>query len=65
MALGDHLRPDEDGAVGAREPLERLAELFRRRDSVRVEPDPVELGYVALELALEPLRPGSDARKLG
>ncbi len=65
MSLRDHLRADENGAVGGGEPLERGAELPRLRDGVGVEPDPFQLGDVLLELALEPLRPGTDARELG
>ena len=65
VALRDHLRAHEDGTLGAREPLERLAQLLRLRNRVRVEPDPLELGDVLLELALQPLRPRPDARELG
>ena len=65
VALRDHLRADEHGALRLREPLERLAQLLRLRDRVGVEPDPLQLGDVALELALEPLRPCSDPRELG
>jgi hypothetical protein len=65
VPLRNHLRAHENRAVGEREPLERGAELIRLRDGVGVEPDPLELGDVALELALEPLRPGSDPRELG
>ena len=65
MAFRDHLRADEDGAVGAREPLERLAELLGLCDRVGVEPDPLELGDVLLELSLEPLRARPDPRELG
>ena len=65
MALRDHLRPDEDGALGPGEPLERCAQLLRPRDGVGVEPDPFQLGHVEFELALELLRPGSDPRELG
>ena len=32
--------------------------------AVRVEPEALELGNVRLQLALEPLRPGSDSREL-
>jgi hypothetical protein len=65
MALRDHLRPDEDGVLGAREPLERLPQLLGLSDSVGVEPDPLELGDVPLELPLEPLWPRSDPGELG
>ena len=64
MSLRDHLRAHENGAVGEREPLERGAELLRLRDRVGIEPDPFQLRYVLLELALEPLRPRSDPREL-
>ena len=48
MALRDHLRADEDGPVGGREALERLAERARLRGRVGVEPDPLELGDALL-----------------
>src|SRR5262249_53245141 len=65
VALRDHLRADENGAIGTREPLERLPKLLRLRDCVRVEPDPLQLRNVTLELPLQALRPGSDPRELG
>ena len=65
VSLRDHLRADEDGALGGGEPLERGAELLRLRDGVGVEADPLELGDVLLELALELLRSGADAGELG
>src|SRR5262249_20150508 len=65
VSLRDHLRADEDGALGAGEPLERGAELRRLRDRVGIEADPFELGDVLLELALKALRPRTDARDLG
>ena len=65
VSLGDHLRAHQNRTLGAREPLERLAQLLGLRDRVGVEPDPLELGDVLLELALEPLRPGTDPRELG
>src|SRR5690349_15411572 len=65
VTLRNHLRPDEDCAVGAREAFERGPQLLGLRDRVGVEPDPLELRQVTLELALEPLRPGTDPRELG
>src|SRR5262249_30909698 len=65
VGLRDPLRPHEDGTFGPPERSGRLAQLLGPGDRVRVEPDPLELGDMALELALEPLRPGSDPRKLG
>src|SRR5437763_616092 len=65
MALRDHLRADEDCALGAREPLQRRPQLLWLRDRVGVEPDPLDLGDVTFELALQPLRSRSDAGKLG
>src|SRR5581483_8744317 len=65
VSLRDHLRADEDGAVGGGEALERRAELAGLRDGVRVEADPLELGDALLELALEPLRAGADPGELG
>ena len=51
MALRDHLGSDEDDAIGGGEPLERLLERTALRSRVGVEPDPLELGHVLLELA--------------
>ena len=65
MALRDHLRADEDGAVGGGEAVERLAERPGLRGRVRIEPDPLELRHPLLELGLEPLRAGADPRQLG
>src|SRR5579862_2989752 len=65
MSLRDHLRADEHRALGAREPLERVAELLGLLDRVRVEPDPLEFGNVPLELTLELLRAGADPREVG
>ncbi len=65
MALRDHLRPDEHGAVGPPEPLERVAQLLRLLDRVGVEADPLELRHVLLQLALELLRARADPRQLG
>src|SRR5437763_10931977 len=60
MSLRDHLRADEDSALGAREALERLAHV----GDVGVEPDHLELRHLSRELALELLRAGADAREL-
>ena len=65
MALRDHLRADEDGAVGGGEPVERLVQRAGLRRRVRVEPDPLQLGDALRELRLEPLRAGADPRQLG
>ena len=65
VALGDHLRPDQDGAVRCGEAVERLAECARLRGRVRVEPDPLQLRHALLELGLEPLCAGADPRQLG
>src|SRR5262249_43969370 len=49
-------------------PLEapqRLREKLRLRDRVGVEPDPLEARKHLFELALEPLRPGAEAREVG
>src|SRR4051812_42143624 len=64
MPLSDHLRTDEHGSLGGREALERLPQLVRLRDRIGVEPDPCQLRDVALEFALEPLRPRADPREL-
>src|SRR5206468_7684393 len=64
VALRDHLRADEDRAVGLGEPRQRSGKGTRLLDRVRVEPDPLELRDLRLELALEPLRAGSEAREL-
>ena len=64
MTLRDHLRADQDGAIGGDEPVERLAQRPRLRGRVRVEPDALQLGHALLELRLEPLRSGADPRQL-
>ena len=64
VPLGDHLRAEQDGAVGAAEALQRLLELGGPGRRVGVEPDPLEPGHVLLELPLEPLRAGADADEL-
>ncbi len=64
MSLRDHLRAHENSTIGEREPLERGAELPRLRDRVGIEPNPFQLRYVPLELALEPLCPRSDPYEL-
>ena len=46
------------------EALERLAQGAGPGGGVGVEPDPLELGHVPLELLLEPLRSGADVREL-
>src|SRR4029079_9687241 len=53
VSLRDHLRAHQEAAPGARERLERLPQLLGLRDRVRVEPDPLELGDVLLELAIQ------------
>ena len=65
VALRDHLRADEHGALGAGEALERVPQLLRPLDRVGVETDPLQLGHALLELALEPLRAGADPREVG
>ena len=65
VALGDHLRPEQDAGLGVAEAAERLGHLLGLRDGVRVEPDQLELRQLALELALELLRPGAEAREVG
>src|SRR5207244_9822761 len=65
VSLCDHLRADEHGAIGTREPLQRVAQLLRLLDRIRVEADPLELRHPLRELALELLRSRSDPRELG
>src|SRR5437764_1886310 len=64
MALRDHLRPQQDRAVGVAEAPQRLGELLGLLDRVRVEPDQLELRNTRGQLALEPLRAGADPREL-
>ena len=64
VALRDHLRADQHRAVHAAEALERLAQRAGPRRRVGVEPDPLELGHVPLELLLEPLGARADVREL-
>ena len=54
-------REEYGGAVKQYEWIEQL----RLPDCVRVEADELELREVALELALEPLCPGAQAREVG
>src|SRR3954468_2060486 len=60
MALCDHLGPAQNGALRAREPLERLLSL----PAARVEPDHLQLRNLLRELAFELLRARTDAREL-
>ena len=64
VALRHHLRPDEDDAVGGRETRERRRECTRALDRVGVEPNSLQLRHLRFELALEPLRAGSEPREL-
>jgi hypothetical protein len=64
MALGDHLRTHQHGAVCSGEARERFAQGARPRGRVCVEPDALELRNAAGQLRLEPLRAGADAQDL-
>src|SRR4051812_36425411 len=60
VALRNHLRADEHGAIGAGEPFERVAEVLGVLDGVGVEPDALQLGDALLELTVELLGTGAD-----
>ncbi len=64
VSLRDHLRAHEHCSIGVPEALDRLAKRSRARSGVGIEPDPLELGHVPLELLLEPLRAGADVGEL-
>src|SRR5439155_7328695 len=65
VALGDHLRPEQDGPIGRAEAAQRVRKRLGPGDRVGIEPDPLELRDVPLQLALELLRPGAETRQLG
>ncbi len=65
MAFRHHLRADEHRALRSGKALERGAQLLGLLDRVCVEADHLELGHLLREHALETLRAGADARKLG
>ena len=65
VPLRDHLRAEQYGAVTLGEAAQRGGEELGLRRRVRVEPDQLELGELAGELALELLRTGAEARELG
>ena len=65
VALRDHLRAEQHGALGLGEAPQRDCELLRLRDGVRVEPDQLELRDLARELPLELLRAGPEPGQVG
>ncbi len=65
MPLGDHLRPQQDPALGGGEAPEDLGEQPWLGGDVRVEPEPLQLRQSLGQLGLELLRAGTDARHLG
>ena len=65
VPLRHHLRPEQHGGLGVAEAPQRGGQLLGLRDRIRVEPDQLELGQLALELAFELLRPGAEAREVG
>ena len=65
MALRDHLRADEDDAVGGGETPERGRECARLLHRVGVEADAFQLGQLRLELALQLLRARPEPCELG
>src|SRR5579862_1374485 len=65
MPLRDHLRAEQDGRAGLREPPQACGKLLRLGGRVGIEADQLELGQLALELALELLRPGAEACEVG
>ena len=64
MPLRDHLGADQHGPVHPAKALERLAQRTGPGRGIGVEPHPLQLRHVALELLLEPLRSGPDVREL-
>ena len=64
VSLRDHLRPEQNGAIGLAEAAERRGERLWILCRVGVEPDRHELRQLRRELPLEPLRPGADPREL-
>ena len=64
VALRDHLGSDEDDAIAGGKALERLLVRAALRRRVGIEPDPLELGHVLLELPFQPLRPRADPGQL-
>jgi hypothetical protein len=58
MSLRDHLRPEEDRAVGGCECGQAVGELRGIRGDVRIQAEELETGQRLGELLLEPLRAG-------
>ena len=65
VTLGHHLRADEHGAVGGREPPQRIGNGSPAPCGVGVEPDSLELGNPPFELPLEPLGARAEAYDVG
>ena len=64
MSFRDHLRADQHGALRVAKALDRGADDARLRGSVGVEAKQLQLGQVAPQLRLEPLRPRADPGEL-
>jgi hypothetical protein len=65
VPLRDHLRPQQDPALGGGEAPEGLGELPGLGGDVRVEPEALQLRQPLRQLGLELLRAGPQARDLG
>ncbi len=65
VSLGDHLRPEQHGAARRGEARERRRGQLGVAGAVAVEPDQLELGEGAPELAFELLGAGAEAGELG
>ena len=64
VALRDHLRAEQDGAVGVAETAQGGGQLLGVARRVGVQPDQLQLRHAGGQLPLEPLRAGADPGQL-
>ena len=64
MALGDHLRAEQHGAIGRGEALQRGVEKLRRLCRVGVKAGSARVGGTHARARAQPLRAGTEARKV-
>jgi hypothetical protein len=64
VAFRDHLRAEEDGAVGGGEAVQPVGEVLGPRDSIGVEPEELQLREALRQIGLEALAAGPEAGEL-
>src|SRR5947207_4454633 len=64
MAFRDHLRPEEDGAIGRPKAFEGCGDFYRPSGCIRIQPDSLQGRHLLRQLALETLSAGPETGQL-